>query len=98
MMLIFGMLLPKKRNANKNNIELIASENVVSKAVMAAQGSILTNKYAEGYPGHRYYGGTDVVDVIESLAIERAKKSLVLNLPMFNPTQVVRPTVLPIWL
>lgn len=52
----------------QNNIELIASENVVSKAVMAAQGSILTNKYAEGYPGRRYYGGTDVVDVIETLA------------------------------
>ncbi|PMR66123.1 serine hydroxymethyltransferase [Streptococcus intermedius] len=58
----------------QNNIELIASENVVSKAIMAAQGSILTNKYAEGYPGHRYYGGTNVVDVIETLAIERAKK------------------------
>lgn len=58
----------------QNNIELIASENVVSKAVMAAQGSILTNKYAEGYPGRRYYGGTDVVDVIETLAIERAKQ------------------------
>ncbi|MDU1468923.1 MAG: serine hydroxymethyltransferase, partial [Streptococcus mitis] len=58
----------------QNNIELIASENVVSKAVMAAQGSILTNKYAEGYPGRRYYGGTDVVDVVETLAIERAKE------------------------
>ncbi|MET3557322.1 glycine hydroxymethyltransferase [Streptococcus rupicaprae] len=58
----------------QNNIELIASENVVSKAVMAAQGSILTNKYAEGYPGNRYYGGTEVVDVIEHLAIDRAKE------------------------
>ena len=58
----------------QHNIELIASENVVSKAVMAAQGSILTNKYAEGYPGKRYYGGTEVVDVIENLAIERAKE------------------------
>lgn len=56
------------------NIELIASENVVSKAVMAAQGSLLTNKYAEGYPGRRYYGGTEAVDVIENLAIERAKE------------------------
>jgi glycine hydroxymethyltransferase len=56
------------------NIELIASENIVSKAVMAAQGSVLTNKYAEGYPGKRYYGGTEAVDVIENLAIERAKK------------------------
>ncbi|TCD46354.1 serine hydroxymethyltransferase [Streptococcus sp. X16XC17] len=58
----------------QNNIELIASENVVSNAVMAAQGSILTNKYAEGYPGRRYYGGTEVVDVIENLAIDRAKE------------------------
>ena len=58
----------------QNNIELIASENVVSKAVMVAQGTLLTNKYAEGYPGKRYYGGTDVIDVVETLAIERAKK------------------------
>lgn len=58
----------------QNNIELIASENVVSKAVMAAQGSVLTNKYAEGYPGKRYYGGTECVDVAENLAIERAKE------------------------
>lgn len=58
----------------EENIELIASENVVSKAVMAAQGSLLTNKYAEGYPGRRYYGGTEAVDVVENLAIERAKK------------------------
>ena len=58
----------------QNNIELIASENVVSKAVMSAQGTVLTNKYAEGYPGKRYYGGTDCVDVVENLAIERAKE------------------------
>ena len=58
----------------QNNIELIASENVVSKAVMAAQGSVLTNKYAEGYPGKRYYGGTDCVNVVENLAIDRAKE------------------------
>ncbi|MGT2802594.1 serine hydroxymethyltransferase [Streptococcus henryi] len=58
----------------QNNIELIASENVVSKAVMAAQGSVLTNKYAEGYPGKRYYGGTDCIDIVENLAIERAKE------------------------
>ncbi|RSI25271.1 serine hydroxymethyltransferase [Streptococcus sanguinis] len=64
----------KEEERQQHNIELIASENVVSKAVMAAQGSILTNKYAEGYPGRRYYGGTDVVDAIESLAIERAKE------------------------
>lgn len=57
----------------QNNLELIASENIVSKGVLAAQGSILTNKYAEGYPGKRYYGGCEFIDVIESLAIERAK-------------------------
>ena len=66
--------ISKEEERQQNNIELIASENVVSKAVMAAQGSILTNKYAEGYPGRRYYGGTDVVDIVESLAIERAKE------------------------
>ena len=66
--------IAKEEERQQNNIELIASENVVSKAVMAAQGSILTNKYAEGYPGRSYYGGTDVVDVVESLAIERAKE------------------------
>lgn len=58
----------------RDNIELIASENLVSKAVMAAMGSHLTNKYAEGYPGRRYYGGCEYVDVVETLAIERAKK------------------------
>ncbi len=58
----------------RNNIELIASENFVSKAVMAAMGSHLTNKYAEGYPGKRYYGGCEKVDIVETLAIERAKK------------------------
>ncbi|WP_247944143.1 serine hydroxymethyltransferase [Streptococcus oralis] len=66
--------IAKEEERQQNNIELIASENVVSKAVMAAQGSILTNKYAEGYPGRRYYGGTNVVDVVETLAIERAKE------------------------
>ncbi len=58
----------------QDQIELIASENIVSKAVMEAQGSIMTNKYAEGYPGRRYYGGCEYVDVAEDLAIERAKK------------------------
>ena len=57
----------------EDNLELIASENVVSEAVLEAQGSVLTNKYAEGYPGRRYYGGCDHVDVVERLAIERAK-------------------------
>ena len=58
----------------RGNIELIASENIVSEAVLAAVGSVLTNKYAEGYPGKRYYGGCQYVDVVENIAIERVKK------------------------
>ena len=61
-------------NRQRNKLELIASENIVSEAVMEAQGSVLTNKYAEGYPGKRYYGGCEFVDVAEQLAIDRAKK------------------------
>src|SRR5262245_35961770 len=57
-----------------DEIELIASENIVSRAVLEAQGSIMTNKYAEGYPGRRYYGGCQFVDIAENLAIDRAKK------------------------
>src|SRR5580692_7026194 len=57
----------------QDQIELIASENIVSEAVLAAQGSVLTNKYAEGYPGRRYYGGCEFVDEVETLAIDRAK-------------------------
>ena len=57
----------------QNNLELIASENIVSEAVLAAMGSVLTNKYAEGYPGHRYYGGCEFVDEVETICIERAK-------------------------
>ena len=64
----------KEQERQNSHIELIASENWVSKAVMAAMGSPLTNKYAEGYPGHRYYGGCQCVDVVEDLARERAKK------------------------
>ncbi len=66
-----AIALEKGRQQNK--LELIASENFVSKAVMEAQGSVLTNKYAEGYPGNRYYGGCEYVDIVERLAIERAK-------------------------
>ncbi|MDD7057223.1 MAG: serine hydroxymethyltransferase [Selenomonadaceae bacterium] len=61
-------------NRQRSKLELIASENIVSPAVLAAQGSVLTNKYAEGYPGKRYYGGCEYVDVVEQLAIDRAKK------------------------
>ncbi|WP_052571593.1 serine hydroxymethyltransferase [Endomicrobium proavitum] len=70
---IYG-LLNAELERQRNTIELIASENITSQAVMEAQGSCLTNKYAEGYPGKRYYGGCEVVDVVETLAIERAKK------------------------
>src|SRR5574344_1619834 len=63
-----------EKGRQNQNIELIASENFVSKAVMAAMGSPLTNKYAEGYPGKRYYGGCECVDIVEDLARDRAKK------------------------
>ncbi|WP_407856615.1 serine hydroxymethyltransferase [Enterococcus hailinensis] len=65
--------IEKEAERQEQNIELIASENIVSEAVRAAQGSVLTNKYAEGYPGRRYYGGCEFVDVVENLAIDRAK-------------------------
>ena len=66
--------IDKELLRQQNQIELIASENIVSRAVMEAQGSVLTNKYAEGYPGKRYYGGCEYVDIVETLAIERAKQ------------------------
>ena len=62
----------KELGRQRNQIELIASENIVSRAVLEAQGSVLTNKYAEGYPGRRYYGGCEFVDIAEQLAIDRA--------------------------
>ena len=66
--------LEAELSRQRHKLELIASENIVSRAVMEAQGSVLTNKYAEGYPGKRYYGGCECVDVVEALAIERAKE------------------------
>ncbi|HJV32209.1 MAG TPA: serine hydroxymethyltransferase, partial [Bacillales bacterium] len=66
--------IQKELGRQRNKIELIASENFVSEAVMEAQGSVLTNKYAEGYPDHRYYGGCEYVDIVEDLARDRAKK------------------------
>lgn len=66
--------ISKEQARQQHNIELIASENIVSKGVRAAQGSVLTNKYSEGYPGHRFYGGNEFIDQVETLAIERAKK------------------------
>ncbi|WP_436968785.1 serine hydroxymethyltransferase [Companilactobacillus muriivasis] len=67
-------LINKEENRQNRNIELIASENIVSDNVRKAQGSVLTNKYAEGYPGHRYYGGCEYIDQVEQIAIDRAKK------------------------
>ena len=69
-----GAAMNKELSRQRRNLELIASENLVSPAVMAAMGSVLTNKYAEGYPGKRYYGGCECVDIVETIAIERAKK------------------------
>lgn len=87
-----GTAIENETRRQQDNLELIASENIVSKTVMQAQGSILTNKYAEGYPGRRYYGGCEFIDVVENLAIERAKKNyLVPSLLMFNHTLVRRP-------
>ena len=67
-------IIRKEDGRQQGNIELIASENFTSLAVMEAQGSILTNKYAEGYPGKKYYGGCEFIDMVENLAIDRAKK------------------------
>ena len=69
-----GAAMGRELGRQRQNIELIASENIVSPAVMAAMGSVLTNKYAEGYPGHRYYGGCQFVDEVEQIAIDRACK------------------------
>ena len=69
-----GEAVEKEYHRQQRGLELIASENVVSPAVMAAMGTVLTNKYAEGYPGKRYYGGCECVDIAENIAIERAKK------------------------
>ena len=69
-----GSAMQEELARQRRNIELIASENLVSPAVMAAMGSVLTNKYAEGYPGRRYYGGCQYVDVAENIARDRAKE------------------------
>ena len=84
--------IAKEEERQEHNLELIASENFVSEAVMAAQGSILTNKYAEGYPGHRYYGGCEFVDIVENLAIDRAKNYSERNLRTSSLTPALKPT------
>ena len=78
-------VIGKELSRQRDEIELIASENIVSRAVLEAQGSVLTNKYAEGYPGRRYYGGCQWVDVAETLAIERAKKLFGCNFANVQP-------------
>src|SRR5882724_817324 len=78
-------VVEKELGRQRDEIELIASENIVSRAVLEAQGSVLTNKYAEGYPGRRYYGGCQFVDVAENIAIERAKKLFGCNFANVQP-------------
>lgn len=81
----------------RDQIELIASENVVSPAVMAAQASVMTNKYAEGYSSRRYYGGCEYVDVAEDLAIARRSSFSAVSLPMFSLIRARRPIRAPLW-
>lgn len=80
----------------RSTIELIASENIASLAVMQAMGTVLTNKYAEGYSGKRYYGGCEKVDIVEDLAIERACKLFDASLPTCSLILALMPTLLPI--
>ena len=87
--IIFDLINQEKKRQIKG-IELIASENFTSPDVMEATGSILTNKYAEGYPGKRYYGGCEVVDQIEQLLLIVLKNYLVLPMQMYNHTQVLK--------
>ena len=77
--------IEEEKNRQKNHLELIASENFVSRAVLEAQGSIMTNKYAEGYPGKRYYGGCEYIDVVENLAKDRLKKLFNVNYVNVQP-------------
>ena len=79
-------------NRQNNGLELIASENFVSRAILAAAGSVFTNKYAEGYPGRRYYGGCEYVDVVESLAIAARRSSSAPSTPTCSRTRARRPT------
>ena len=86
--------ISNEKTRQSTNINLIASENYASSAVMEAQGSIFTNKYAEGYPGRRYYGGCEFVDVVEQLAIERAKS--IFKAIFFNLSSVSLSSIFPV--
>ena len=90
-------IIKRERERQMKGIELIASENFVSEQVMEAMGSCLTNKYAEGYPGKRYYGGCEVVDESEQLAIDRIKDFMVLNGQTFSLTLELKQTWLCLW-
>lgn len=85
-------ILDAELSRQQNGLEMIASENFVPRAVLQAQGSVLTNKYAEGYPGRRYYGGCEQVDKIETIARERAKSLFAPNTPTYSRTPAHRPT------
>ena len=85
--------IDKEWERQQQHLELIASENYTYPMVMAIQGSYLTNKYAEGYPGKRYYGGCEFVDQAEQLAIDRLKSFLTLIMPMYNHTQALKQTL-----
>ena len=85
-------VLEKERLRQLNGLELIASENIVSRAVLEAQGSIMTNKYAEGYPGKRYYGGCEFYDIAENLARDRLKSSSGQSTRTSSPTRAPRRT------
>lgn len=95
--LIFD-IIEKEHQRQLKGIELIASENFVSDQVMQAMGSCLTNKYAEGYPGKRYYGGCEVVDQSEQIAIDRLKETLVPNGQTYNRIQEHKPMQPYFWL
>ena len=91
-----GQAIRAEYDRQQQNIELIASENIVSPAVLAAAGTVLTNKYAEGYPGKRYYGGCQCVDVVETLLLSAPSSCSVPIMPTFSPTPALRPTTLSI--
>ena len=84
--------LEQELGRQRDTLEMIASENFVPRAVLEAQGSVLTNKYAEGYPGRRYYGGCEFVDIVETLAIDRAKACSDPSSRTCSPTRERRPT------
>ena len=90
-------IVGRELRRQQDEIELIASENFVSRAVLEAAGTVLTNKYAEGYPGARYYGGCQFVDEVETLAIERAKQLFDCRYANVQPHSGARPTRQPSW-